>query len=49
MDTFTLADLSLRRMFCDFMAGCLLTVMARSEDGVAEQVSFVGRANTRTF
>ncbi len=38
MDACTLADLSLRRMFCDFMASCLSIVLARSEDKVELQV-----------
>jgi hypothetical protein len=49
MDTFTLADLSLRRIFCHFMAGCLLIVLGRSEDRVAEHVSFVRPADVERF
>lgn len=49
MDTVTLADLSLRRIFCDFMAGCLLIVLARSEDRVAEHVKSVRPANYERY
>lgn len=31
-------DLSLRRMFCDFLGGSLLIVLARGCDGVEDQV-----------
>ena len=39
MDAGILADMSLRRLFCDFLAGSLLTVMARGEDQIKPQVS----------
>ncbi|KAH0557132.1 hypothetical protein GP486_005082 [Trichoglossum hirsutum] len=39
MDANTLADLSLRRMFCDFLCASLLTVLARSEDNIEAQVN----------
>ena len=32
------ADLSLRRLFCDFLCGSLLIVLARCEDKVEHQV-----------
>ena len=32
------ADLSLRRLFCYFLCGSLLVVLARSEDNVEQQV-----------
>ena len=38
MDTNTLSDLSLRRMFCDFLASSLLTMLAREEDVIEDQV-----------
>jgi tetratricopeptide (TPR) repeat protein len=40
MDTGTLADLSLRRMFCDFLAGSLLVMMAREEDAIEAQLQY---------
>lgn len=36
-------DLSLRRMFCDFLAGSLLVVLARGCDGVEDQVRIPGQ------
>jgi hypothetical protein len=39
MDANTLADLSLRRMFCDFLCASLLAVLARSEDNIEAQVN----------
>ena len=38
MDTDILADLSLRRLFCDFLSASLLVVMARGEDNIEAQV-----------
>ena len=38
MDSSTLADLSLRRMFCDFLGASLLVVIARGEDAIEPQV-----------
>ena len=38
METNTLSDLSLRRMFCDFLASSLLIIMAREEDVIDTQV-----------
>ena len=38
MDTGTLADLSFRRMFCNFLAGSLLVMMAREEDEIEAQL-----------
>ncbi len=38
MDAETFADLSLRRMFCDFLCACLIIVIARSEDVIEAQV-----------
>lgn len=32
------ADLALRRLFCDFLSGSLLTVLARGEDKIQDQV-----------
>ena len=32
------ADLALRRLFCDFLSGSLLTVLARGEDNIQDQV-----------
>lgn len=32
------ADLDLRRLFCDFLSGSLLTVLARGEDNIQDQV-----------
>lgn len=32
------ADLSLRRLFCDFLCGSLLIVLARCEDNIEQQV-----------
>jgi len=40
MDTGTLADLSLRRMFCNFLAGSLLVMMAREEDALEPQLQY---------
>lgn len=38
MDPNVLADLSLRRLFCDFLSASLLIVMARGEDSIETQV-----------
>ena len=38
LDLDVLADVSLRRLFCDFLSASLLIVMARSEDNVETQV-----------
>ena len=38
MELNDLADLSLRRLFCDFLSASLLIVMARSEDNIEAQV-----------
>lgn len=38
MDPDVLADLSLRRLFCDFLSASLLVVMARGEDNIEIQV-----------
>ena len=38
MDSDVLADLSLRRLFCDFLSASLLIVMARGEDNIECQV-----------
>ena len=38
MDTIVLTDLSLRRLFCDFLSASLLVVVARGEDNVEIQV-----------
>ena len=38
MDSDVLADLSLRRLFCDFLSASLLIVMARGEDNIEHQV-----------
>ena len=38
MDSDVLADLSLRRLFCDFLSASLLIVMARGEDNIEYQV-----------
>ena len=38
MDTDILADLFLRRLFCDFLSASLLIVMARGEDNIEAQV-----------
>ena len=38
MDSGTLADLSLRRMFCDFLGASLLIMLARGEDAIELQV-----------
>ena len=32
------ADLSLRRLFCDFLCGSLLVVLARREENIQNQV-----------
>ncbi|MCJ1250157.1 hypothetical protein MMC30_007383 [Trapelia coarctata] len=40
MDAGTLADLSLRRMFCNFLAGSLLVMMAREEDIIEAQLQY---------
>ena len=32
------ADLTLRRLFCDFLCGSLLIVLARCEDNIEHQV-----------
>ncbi|KAI9718236.1 MAG: hypothetical protein M1812_004226 [Candelaria pacifica] len=40
MDASTLADLSLRRMFCDFLCACLIIVIARSEDVIETQLQY---------
>lgn len=40
MDTGTLADLSLRRMFCNFLSGSLLVMMAREEDVIETQLQY---------
>ncbi|KAH0544865.1 hypothetical protein FGG08_001094 [Glutinoglossum americanum] len=40
MDASTLADLSLRRMFCDFLCVSLLAALARSEDNIEAQLQF---------
>ncbi len=32
------ADLALRRLFCNFLSGSLLTVLARGEDNIQDQV-----------
>ena len=37
MDSDVFADLSLRRLFCDFLSASLLIVMARSEDNLEYQ------------
>lgn len=39
MDAGIVADMSLQRLFCDFLAGSLLTLMARGEDQIKIQVS----------
>lgn len=57
MDASIVADLSLRRLFCDFLAGSLLTVMARGEDQIKTQVSaticyiiqFSGKTNCASY
>ena len=38
MDADVLADLSLRRLFCDFLSASLMVVMARGEDNIEVQV-----------
>ena len=38
MDPNIAADLSLRRLFCDFLCASLLIVMARAEDNIETQV-----------
>ena len=38
MDSSTHADLSLRRMFCDFLGASLLVIIARGEDAIESQV-----------
>lgn len=38
MEPDVLADLSLRRLFCDFLSASLLIVMARGEDNIEYQV-----------
>lgn len=38
IDQHLAADLSLRRLFCDFLCGSLLVVLARAEDSVQDQV-----------
>ncbi|MCJ1472157.1 hypothetical protein MMC13_000804 [Lambiella insularis] len=40
MDGVTLSDLSLRRMFCDFLGGSLLVMMAREEDTTEAQLQY---------
>ena len=40
MDTNTVSDHSLRRMFCDFLASSLLIMLAREEDVIEDQVHF---------
>ena len=37
MDSDVFADLSLRRLFCDFLSASLLIVMARGEDNLEYQ------------
>lgn len=39
LDSNVLADLSLRRLFCDFLSASLLIVMARGEDSIETQVN----------
>lgn len=41
MDASTVADMTLQMLFCDFLAGSLLTVMARGEDQIKTQVSAI--------
>ena len=38
IDPSTAADLSLRKVFCDFLRASLLIVLAREEENVADQV-----------
>ena len=38
IDVTVAADMSLRRLFCDFICGSLLVVLARNEDRAEEQV-----------
>ena len=38
IDTNVATDLSLRRLFCNFLSASLLTVLARAEDVIADQV-----------
>ena len=40
MDARTLADLSLRHMFCNFLAASLLVMMAREEDAIEAQLQY---------
>ncbi|MCJ1432892.1 hypothetical protein MMC27_002250 [Xylographa pallens] len=40
MDSSTLADLSLRRMFCDFLGASLLAMIARGEDAIEPQLQY---------
>lgn len=37
-DSHQASDLSLRRLFCDFLGCCLLIVLARAEDITEDQV-----------
>lgn len=39
LDASIVVDLSLRRLFCDFLGGSLLIVMARIEDEINIQVN----------
>ena len=47
----TILDLSLRRMFCDFLATSLLVALARSEDNTERQLQYylTGRAHVEGF
>lgn len=47
----TILDLSLRRMFCDFLAISLLIALARSEDNIEKQLQYylTGRAHVEGF
>ena len=38
IEAFVAADLALRRLFCNFLSGSLLTVLARGEDNIQDQV-----------
>ncbi|MCJ1284476.1 hypothetical protein MMC26_003808, partial [Xylographa opegraphella] len=51
MDTSTLADLSLRRMFCDFLGASLLVMLARGEDAIEPQLQYYLdlRRHTKSF
>ena len=42
IDVNSRADQSLRRMFCDFLCGSLLIMIARREDRISEQVCIEG-------